>query len=176
MKKLLMSSLIVAGTVATAIAQTPNPSIPKNVTRGNQLPTPKIKQLKQVPDLSIVLQDVISASYSTESRITSIKVSIKITNTGTATSPASIVAFDVYTHDLEGRLDPDRKFWQQFGESFSIPALSPGSSITRFATFQGLHLVKGVSYRSHLSVNPYGAFEEVSNLNNQSAEFSITVN
>jgi hypothetical protein len=163
MKKLLICSLAAITAIANTQAQTPNPTIPSNVPRGNQLPLPKIKPLKQVPDLAIVMQDVISASYVTESRLTNIKVSIKITNTGTATSPASIVTFDVYTHDMEGRLDPDRKFWQQFGESFSIP-------------FSDLHLVKGVSYRSKMRVNPFGAFEEVSNTNNHSAEFNITVN
>jgi hypothetical protein len=176
MKKLLICSLVAIAAIANTQAQTPNSTIPSNVPRGNQLPLPKIKPLKQVPDLAIVMQDVISASYVTESRLTNIKVSIKITNTGTATSPASIVTFDVYTHDMEGRLDPDRKFWQQFGESFSIPALTPGSSVTKFATFSDLHLVKGVSYRSKMRVNPFGAFEEVSNTNNHSAEFNITVN
>jgi CARDB len=176
MKKIIVYSLLLAITICSAKAQTPNPTIPSTPHNPNQKPIPQVKIIKKLPDLAIGMLDIISATYYPDTRRTSIKVSVKITNAGTATSPASIVAFEVYTHDMEGRLDPDRKFWQKFGEPFSIPALTPGSTITRFATYHGLHLVKDVTYRSHLQINPYGAIEELSNANNQTAEFNITIN
>jgi hypothetical protein len=176
MKKLFTCGLLVTAAVSFTQAQIPNPRIPSTPHNPNQKPIPEVKIIKKAPDLAVGLLDIISATYNPDTRRTSIKVSVKITNTGTATSPASIVAFEVYTHDMEGRLDPDRKFWQKFGEPFSIPALAPGSTITRFATYHGLHLVKDVTYRSHLQINPYGAFEELSNANNQTDEFNLTVN
>jgi hypothetical protein len=172
MKKIIFLFMLFASAIATA--QTIEPRLPNQLPGTTDKPLPKIKQLKKLPDLSAALVDFISASYNEESRSTSIKVSIKIVNNGTATSVAGKVAFDIYTVDFETR-NPDRVHWQKFGELFDIPALAPGQTITRIATFEGEYLTAGTTYRSKIWVNPYRDFEELSVTNNQSAEFSITV-
>jgi hypothetical protein len=172
MKKIIFLFILFASTTVTA--QTTEPRLTNTLPRTTDKPVPQIKQLKKLPDLSAALVDFISASYNESSSTTNIKVSIKIVNSGTATSVAGKVAFDIYTVDFESR-NPDRVHWQKFGELFDIPALAPGQTITRIATFEGEYLTAGTTYRSKLWVNPYRNFEELSVTNNQSAEFSITV-
>jgi hypothetical protein len=157
--------------LSSSVAQTPK--IPGNTPGGNQLPLPKIKPLKKVPDLGIQMLEVISAVYNEDTRTTIIKVMLRVSNNGTMPSAESIVTFDVHTHAFEG--NPDRIYWQQFGESFTIQSIPANSSVRKIATFTAPHLSKGVSYRCQLRVNPFGAFEELSVNNNQTAEFEITI-
>lgn len=173
MKKVLALNLFFITAFVCAQAQTPNPDIPANMPRGNQLPLPKIKTIKKLPDLSIEVLDVISATKNADTRMTAIKISLKVTNTGTASSAASKVAFDIYAHSFEGHAD--RIYWQRFGELFDIPALTPGSSVTKFAVFSQAELAPDVTYNCQLRINPFESLPELSFRNNSSGEFSVTV-
>lgn len=171
--RFLLPVFLLLSFLATSVAQTPNPTIPGNTPRGNQLPLPKIKPLKKLPDLGVQMLEVTSAVYNEDTRTTTIKVMLRVSNNGTAPSPESIVTFDVHTHAFEG--NPDRIYWQQFGEAFTIQPIPANSSVRKIATFTAPHLSKGVSYRSQLRVNPFRAFEELSEHNNQTVEFDVTI-
>jgi hypothetical protein len=168
MKKLIL--LMTVCVTATAFSQTPNPRIPSTPHNPNQKPIPEIKPVIKLPDLSVAFIDVISASYYAEKASGSTKLSIKISNTGAATSPATEVVLKIYTDAFDGS---DHVLWQAVGEPFAIPALTPGQTITRFAIFDSEHFRKK-TYRSKLEINVGGVITETSLTNNRSAEFNLT--
>lgn len=166
-QKIILTVFVIASSLA-ATAQ----NIPNLTPRPIQKPVPAIKSLKKLPDLQVTKLDIISAAVDEASGLTNIKISLKVTNSGTAAAAPSQVMLSVYTHSFEGY---DHILWQTAADPFDIPALPAGASVTKFAIFTGNHLRAGNTYRSKIKINVGGVIEELTEANNETGEFSLTI-
>lgn len=167
----IMKKIIIPAACCLFAAAAAAQNIPNTAPRPIIKPAPQVKLLKKLPDVTVEMQQVVSAAYDAVQGESTVKLLIKVTNKGTATSAATQVTLKVYTHSFEGT---DHILWQPVGTPVDIDALTPGQHITRSSvfTFTGL---KAGTWPAKLEINVGGVMEELSLANNRSAEFSLTI-